>query len=64
MGTRSEIVVWDGHSMIVLYKHWDGYPEYMILFFEEVADFASYMCKDQVHWLSYAEDVALSLIHI
>jgi hypothetical protein len=48
--------------MVVLYKHWDGYPDYMITVFEEVADFAAYMAVDQIHWLSYAEDVAAYII--
>jgi hypothetical protein len=62
MGTRSETVIWDGHSMVVLYKHWDGYPDYMVTIFQEVADFAAYMAIDQIHWLSYAEDVAAYII--
>jgi hypothetical protein len=62
MGTRSETIVWDGRGMVVLYKHWDGYPDYMITVFEEVADFAAFMAVDQIHWLSYAEDVAAYII--
>jgi hypothetical protein len=62
MGTRSETVIWDGNSMIVLFKHWDGYPDYMLEFFREVVEFACYMCKDQIHWLNYAEDVASYII--
>jgi hypothetical protein len=58
MGTKSETVIWDGDTMIVLYKHWDGYPDHMIQVFREVADFASYMAVDQLHWLSYTEVVA------
>jgi len=62
MGTRSETVIWDGRSMVVLYKHWDGYPDYMVTIFQEVAEFAAYMAIDQIHWLSYAEDVAAYII--
>jgi hypothetical protein len=58
MGTRSETVVWDGRAMVVLYKHWDGYPEHMVDFFRGAARLAAYMAKDQTHWLGYAEDVA------
>jgi hypothetical protein len=62
MGTRSETVIWDGNSMIVLFKHWDGYPEHMIPIFHEVAKFAVYMAKDQLHWLNYSEEVASFII--
>lgn len=58
MGTRSETVIWDGRAMVVLYKHWDGYPEHMVDFFRRAARLAAYMAKDQTHWLGYAEDVA------
>ncbi|WP_288005918.1 hypothetical protein [Thermofilum sp.] len=62
MGTRSEIVVWDGHTMVTLYKHWDGYPDYMVPFLKDAANFAAYMANKQRHWLTYAEDVASYLI--
>ena len=58
MGTRSETVIWDGRSTVILYKHWDGYPEYMVDFFRQAARLAAYMAKDHRHWLGYAEDVA------
>jgi hypothetical protein len=62
MGTRSEIVVWDGNSIVTLYKHWDGYPDYMVPMLEDAARFAAYMALTQRHWLTYAEDVASYLI--
>jgi len=58
MGTRSETVIWDGRAMVVLHKHWDGYPEYMVDFFRSAARLAAYMAKDHRHFLGYAEDVA------
>jgi len=62
MGTRSETVIWDGQTMIVLYRHWDGYPSFMLPHFREIAEFAKYMAKEQTHWLTYAEDVAAYMI--
>jgi hypothetical protein len=62
MGTRSETVIWDGHAMIVLFKHWDGYPEEMMPYFMEIFQFAKEMAKDQIHWLTYSEDVAAYII--
>jgi hypothetical protein len=62
MGTRSEIVVHDGCHMVVLFKHWDGYVDYMIPLFEGAARYAVELCGDHVHWLSYPEDVAAMLI--
>ncbi|MCI4407814.1 MAG: hypothetical protein JHC26_01890 [Thermofilum sp.] len=62
MGTRSEIVIWDNHTAITLYKHWDGYPDYMVPFLKDAALFAAYMAGSQRHWLTYAEDVASYII--
>jgi hypothetical protein len=62
MGTRTEVVVWDGEAMVVLYRHFDGYPEFMLYLFKEGGKWAAWMCKDQHHWLSRAEDVAAYLI--
>ena len=62
MGTRSEVVVWDGHVMVTLYKHWDGYPHYILPFMKDAAYFAAYLTNNQRHWLTYAEDVASYLI--
>jgi len=65
MGTRSEIWIKrvDREDWIVkLYKHWDGYPEYMMPYFKEFAEFASKAVGGQLHWLSYPEDVGALLI--
>jgi len=67
MGTRSEIYVrrkWDdGYFEVVeLWKHWDGYPEYMLPFFRRFARFARDCVKEQKHWLTYPPDIASLLI--
>ncbi|MCR6692370.1 MAG: hypothetical protein MRT15_08260 [archaeon YNP-LCB-003-016] len=64
MGTRSEIHIRDLSigDVIELWKHWDGYPKYMVPLFKEFAVWIRQMVKEQVHWLSYPEDVAAYLI--
>ncbi|MEM2365668.1 MAG: hypothetical protein QXL06_01865 [Nitrososphaerota archaeon] len=64
MGTRSEIIVTNPsiNSWIELWKRWDGYPEYMINFFKEAAEYAAFIVGNQTHLLSYPEDVAAMLI--
>jgi len=62
MGTRCEIYVRDGISTIELWKHFDGYPEYMFEHFKSFAKFACKIYKNQEHRLTYADDVAALLI--
>jgi hypothetical protein len=64
MGTRSEIVLWDGglERPLVLYKHWDGYPEFMIPHIRRALRLAAWMAADHRHWLGYAENAAAYLI--
>ena len=62
MGTRSEIWIKKGDDVVKLYKHWDGYPQFMMPYLKEYAEFAARGVGDQLHWLSYPEDVAALLI--
>lgn len=63
MGTRCEIVLRDEEgTVVVLYKHWDGYPEYIVPLIEEAGNLMAWMARDQTHWLTYPEDVAAALI--
>jgi hypothetical protein len=62
MGTRSEIHIRDLHTDVELWKHWDGYPEYMMELFREFAKWVYEIVGDQKHWLSYPEDVSAYLI--
>ena len=63
MGTRSEIYVRnpDGET-IELWKHFDGYPEYMVPFFKAFAKWARNLVGTATHWLTYSPDVAALLI--
>lgn len=62
MGTRSEIWIRDGSATVKLYKHWDGYPQFMIPYLKDFARFAAEGVGGQLHWLGYPEDVAALLI--
>jgi hypothetical protein len=71
MGTRSEIMIRttyekkDGTKeidVIELWKHWDGYPDYMIKLFEKFMKFAEDSAGSQKHRLFYAEDISSLLI--
>jgi hypothetical protein len=70
LGTRSEIYIRcrirDNvnvpNAVIELYKHWGGYPEFMVKHITQFARWARRMVKDQLHWLLYPEDVAALLI--
>jgi len=64
MGTRSEIYIRNlGDGITVeLWKHWDGYPDYMVPFFKDFAKWCAKMYKRQAHWLTYPGDVAAFLI--
>lgn len=62
MGTRSEIWVIDSEGRVELYKHNDGYPDYMIPFFRRLANWAANKVKDGVRLLGYKEEVAAMMI--
>jgi len=63
MGTRCEIVVANrDYGMVVLYKHWDGYPDTILGILRDAGDLMAWMAKDQTHWLTYPTDVASFII--
>jgi len=62
MGTRSEIYIRNSNECIGLWKHWDGYPDYMIPMFKEFLEYAYNEWKEAPHWLTYPEDLAGLLI--
>jgi len=62
MGTRSEICITANGYKVELYKHWDGYPDYMIPLFEDLRKFCVKKVKEQKHWLTYPMSVAGYLI--
>jgi len=67
MGTRSEIYVrrkWDKSyfEVVELWKHWDGYPEYILPYLRRFTGVAKECVKDQKHWLTYPRDIASPLI--
>jgi hypothetical protein len=62
VGTRSEIYVRNHEVTIELWKHWDGYPEYMVPYFKEFAKFARRTFRHAPHRLTYPEDVSALLI--
>ena len=62
MGTRSEIYVRNSMSCVGLWKHWDGYPDYMVPMFKEFLKYAFKRWRAQAHWLTYPEDMAALLI--
>jgi len=62
MGTRSEIYVRNSSGCVGLWKHFDGYPDYMVPMFKEFLKYAFKRWRDQAHWLTYPEDLAALLI--
>jgi len=63
MGTRCEIVVANrDYGMVILYKHWDGYPSTILGILQDAGDLMAWMVKDQRHWLTYPENVASFII--
>ena len=63
MGTSCEIVVANRDcGMVVLYKHWDGYPDTILGVLRDAGDLMAWMVRDQRHWLTYPEDVASFII--
>jgi hypothetical protein len=62
MGTPCEIYIKDKYTIIQLWKHFDGYPEYMFQHFINFVDFALKIFKNQEHKLAYAVDVSSLLI--
>ena len=62
MGTRSEIYIRNSMGCVGLWKHWDGYPDYMVPMFKEFLKYAFKRWKASMHWLTYPEDMAALLI--
>mgnify|MGYP000179699046 CR=1 FL=1 len=62
MGTRSEIYIRNSMACVGLWKHWDGYPDYMVPMFKEFLKYAFKRWRGQAHWLTYPEDMAALLI--
>lgn len=62
MGTRSEIYVRNSQGCVGLWKHYDGYPEYMVPMFKSFLLYAYREWRAQSHWLTYPEDLAALLI--
>lgn len=67
MATRSLVVLEDEYGAVVLYKHYDGYPEFMLLFLEEFAKWYAKKVERSTgyfpHFLWQADDVAAALIY-
>lgn len=62
MGTRSEIYIRNEIGCIGLWKHWDGYPDYMFPMFQKFLKYAVREWKRNPFWLTYPEDMAGLLI--
>ena len=68
MGTRCEIIIYETNDegevtdKVELWKHWDGYPDYVVEMIKEFGKFARKLARSQIHWLGYAQDVASMLI--
>lgn len=63
MGTRSITVITDQVISVVLYKHWDGYPDAMLSYFKNARCFMErYEDGYLPHFMEYPEDVAAAII--
>jgi len=62
MGTRSEIYVRNSWACVGLWKHWDGYPDYMVPMFKAFLRYAVKRWSSAPHWLTYPENMAALLI--
>jgi len=63
MGTRSETYVRNKEDCVGLWRHFDGYPDFMgEEFFPEFLNFAWEKWQKQPHWLTYPADMAALLI--
>jgi len=47
---------------IALWKHWDGYPEYMVPWFKDFATWCEDLFVEEFHWLTYPSSVGAFLI--
>lgn len=65
MGTRCNILVVDKFDRkIVLYKHWDGYPEGILPYIVRTLEYLKKYAYNQIHWWHYADVVAGMLIAV
>jgi hypothetical protein len=60
--TRSVTVVTDGEKDMVLYKHYDGYPDEVLNAMKKARCFMERYGPDFKHFMGYAEDVAAAII--
>jgi len=62
MGTRCDIILLGSGCTCRLWKHWDGYPDYMIPFLKGFVKFARGMVGRERYWLTYPEKMGSLLI--
>ncbi|MEM2068404.1 MAG: hypothetical protein QXE50_05760 [Nitrososphaerota archaeon] len=62
MSTKAETIVTDRKSIVELWCNSNGYPDYMIRFFSDIAEYAAFVCGEGRGWLSNPEDVASVII--
>ena len=62
MGTRCEIYVRNTDECIGLWRHFDGYPDYMMPMLTEFVRDMYEKWKEQAHWMTYPHSVASLLV--
>ena len=62
MGTRCEIYIRNGGTVVGLWKMYDGYPEFMVPMLEGFLRYAVECFRGQPHLATYPEDLAALLI--